>query len=75
MIVKNYYELTIGLPVFNEARNIEKILNAILQQSFKNFEVIISDNNSSDNTYAIINKLINSDKRFRVYKQRKYWFT
>ena len=69
--MKNYYELTIGLPVFNEARNIEKILNAILQQSFKNFEVIISDNNSSDNTYAIINKLINSDKRFRVYKQKE----
>ena len=69
--MKNYYELTIGFPVFNEARNIEKILNAILQQSFKNFEVIISDNNSSDNTYAIINKLINSDKRFRVYKQKE----
>jgi glycosyltransferase involved in cell wall biosynthesis len=45
--------VTIGVPVYNGERYLEGALDSILAQSFRDFEVIISDNASSDRTEAI----------------------
>lgn len=45
--------LTIGLPVFNGARYLQETLESVLSQSFTDFEVVISDNASTDDTEAI----------------------
>ena len=45
--------LTIGLPVFNGARYLQETLESVLSQSFTDFEVVISDNASTDETEAI----------------------
>lgn len=45
--------LTIGLPVYNGEQYLEAALDSILGQSFHDFELIISDNASSDATEAI----------------------
>lgn len=52
--------LSILIPARNEEENIENCLNSIVNQSYKNIEVIIVDDNSTDNTYDLINKY--SDK-------------
>ena len=53
--------VSIGLPVFNGEKIIEKTIINILSQTYKNIEVIISDNGSFDNTIKIIEKY---NKRF-----------
>jgi glycosyltransferase involved in cell wall biosynthesis len=45
--------LSIGLPVYNGERYLSKTLDSLLGQDFDDFELIISDNGSSDQTEAI----------------------
>ena len=59
--------LSIGLPICNEEEFLDKTLSFLLDQSFKDFEIIISDNVSEDKTSAIYQKF--NDKRIKIYKQ------
>jgi glycosyltransferase involved in cell wall biosynthesis len=64
--------LTIILPTFNSAKYLHFFLDSLQRQSFKNFQVYVADNKSSDQTLKIINKYFNfctkiisrSDKSF-----------
>lgn len=42
--------LSIGLPVYNGERYLAKSINALLSQTYENYELIISDNASTDGT-------------------------
>ena len=53
--------ISIVVPTFNSEIYIKKCVKTILNQSYKNFEIIIVDNNSCDNTIKIINSF-NSKK-------------
>ena len=50
------------IPTYNQSDLLLRCIKSVLGQSFKNFEIIIIDNNSSDNTGKIIrpfkNKII-----------------
>ena len=59
--------LSIGLPIRNEEEFLDKTLSLLLDQSFKDFEIIISDNVSEDKTSEIYQKF--NDKRIKIYKQ------
>jgi glycosyltransferase involved in cell wall biosynthesis len=48
----------------NRAHLLHRVYNSLLQQSFKNFEWIIVDDGSTDNTLDIVNVYINSDQSF-----------
>lgn len=61
--------ISIGMPVYNEAQFIQQTLNSILSQTYTNFELIISDNNSTDNTFAICQMYAERDKRITLIKQ------
>ncbi len=45
--------VSIGVPVYNEAKYVQQSLNSLLEQNYANIELIISDNCSTDNTYSI----------------------
>ena len=62
-------KVSIGLPVFNGEKTIGLALHSILSQDYQNFEVIISDNCSTDGTEAIAQSYCKSDSRFRYYRQ------
>ncbi len=64
---KNFFSIV--LPTYNRASDLEFALYCILRQSFLDFEVIISDNCSTDNTESIINKLKN--RKIRYFRNRK----
>lgn len=55
--------LSIGLPVYNGERYLEKSLRSILSQTFADFELIISDNASTDATEAICRRFAAADNR------------
>lgn len=57
------------IPMYNAEKYIEKCVNSILDQSFSDFEIIIVDNNSTDNSVNICNKLINKDHRIKLLHQ------
>ena len=57
--------LTLGLPVYNGERFLTASLDALLAQTFTDFELIISDNGSTDQTGAIARRYESSDPRVR----------
>lgn len=63
--------ISIGMPVFNGEKYLEDALKYILNQSYTNFELIISDNASTDNTSRICNTYALKDKRIRYYRNEK----
>jgi len=64
-------KICIGLAVYNGEKTIKKTLNSILEQTFTDFEVIISDNNSSDKTQKICQEHSNKYFNIKYFKQEK----
>ena len=65
MNIKNERPIvTIGLYVYNGEKYIKERLKNIFLQDFNNFELLISDNASNDNTSRICKEFLKKDKRF-----------
>jgi glycosyltransferase involved in cell wall biosynthesis len=63
--------VSIGLFVYNGERFIEETLRSILYQTFTDFELIISDNASTDRTGDIAQTYARRDSRIRYYRSEK----
>ena len=61
--------LNIGLPVYNGERYLAESLDSLLGQSYENFELIISDNASTDGTAEICRRYMKQDCRIRYICQ------
>ena len=61
--------LTVGLPVYNGANYLAESLDALLGQSYEDFELIISDNASTDGTADICRHYGKQDSRIRYFRQ------
>lgn len=61
---ENFFSII--LPTYNRAHKIFKALNSVINQSYQNWELIIVDNYSTDNTEELINSYNN--KKFFLYK-------
>ncbi len=60
---------SILIPVYNSALYIEQCIKSIKNQSYKNFECIIVNDGSTDNSLDLINDIIENDARFTVISQ------
>jgi len=63
-------DVTIGLPVYNGEEFLRKTICSLLNQSFENFEIVISDNDSTDSTEDICRELEKKDNRVRYVRQK-----
>lgn len=61
-------KVSIILPTFNRANLIIKAIESVLNQTYQNFELIIVDNFSTDNTLEIVNSF--NEKRIKYFKYR-----
>lgn len=61
--------ISIVMPVYNVEKYIRQCLESIKHQTFSNFEVIIVDDGSPDNSDSIYKEYVNIDKRFKVIKK------
>lgn len=61
--------LTVGLPVYNGEKYVAEALDALLGQTYTDFELIISDNASTDGTGEISRRYEKEDSRVRYYRQ------
>lgn len=64
------YKVSIIIPVFNEEKNICRVLDSVYSQTYKNFEVIVVDDGSEDNTGQICQNYNQKYNNFKyVYKK------
>jgi len=63
--------VSIGMPVFNGEKYLREALDSILAQTYRDFELIISDNASTDHTQQICLEYAAKDSRIRYYRNEK----
>jgi glycosyltransferase involved in cell wall biosynthesis len=63
--------VSIGLPVYNGEKFIRRALESLISQSYEHFEIIISDNASTDRTPEICREYMTRDKRIRYLRNPK----
>ncbi|MFN3597711.1 MAG: glycosyltransferase family 2 protein [Rubricoccaceae bacterium] len=63
--------IAIGLPVYNGARYLEQTLADLLGQTFGDFDLIVCDNASTDETEAIVRDAAARDRRVRYFRHAR----
>jgi|GEM_PF-6441120 len=63
--------VSVGIPVFNGESYIQASLDSILKQSYPHLEIIISDDQSTDASYQMLQEYARSDNRIKLIQQKK----
>lgn len=61
--------VAVGMPVYNGADTIEEALRCLLDGTYRDIEIIVSDNNSTDGTAEIVSKISAEDGRVTLFQQ------
>ena len=62
------YLVSVILPNYNSEKFLSKSIQSVLNQTYDNFELIIVDDCSTDNSHNIINQFMKKDKRIKFFK-------
>lgn len=62
--------ISVVVPVYNVDKYLSICVNSILSQTFRELDIILVDDGSTDNSYQICEKFAASDKRIRVIHQQ-----
>ena len=63
--------ISIVLPIYNGEKYMRESIDSIIMQSYKNWELIIVNDCSTDNTAQIANEYLQKDSRIKYYKNEK----
>lgn len=63
-------KISVVVPVYNAGNKLKKCIKSILNQTFKEFELILINDGSTDNSLSICNNYANIDKRVRVINKQ-----
>lgn len=66
MNIKNKL-ISIIVPIYNVENYLQECLESILKQTYKNFEVLLVDDGSTDNSANICKLYVEKDKRFKYF--------
>jgi teichuronic acid biosynthesis glycosyltransferase TuaG len=64
--MKSQPRISVVIPTYNRARELERALRSVLAQTYTNWEALVVDNHSSDNTDQVIDSL--NDPRIKLLK-------
>lgn len=59
------------MPTFNRAGTIGLAIESVLKQNYSNWELLVIDNQSTDNTQRVVEKYLKKDKRIRYFNLQK----
>ena len=62
-------ELSIVIPIYNVERTLQRCIDSVLGQSFQDFEMILVDDGSKDNSSVMADEIAQSDSRISVIHQ------
>jgi glycosyltransferase involved in cell wall biosynthesis len=65
-MIKKMPKVSIILPTYNSEKFLHRTINSVLNQTFTDWELIIVDDCSTDNTQEIINDFLKKDKRIKA---------
>ena len=65
------YEISVLLPTYNAEKYISDSLESITQQTYKDFNILIIDDCSTDNTFNIIKRYKERDSRIQIFRNSK----
>lgn len=60
--------VSIIIPCYNAEKYVESAVHSIMNQTYKNLEIILTDDCSTDGTFAILEKLAGEDSRIELFK-------
>lgn len=61
-------KVSICVPVYNRPQEVERAVRSALAQTFRDIEIVVVDNASTDSTWEVVTKLAESDSRIRVHR-------
>jgi glycosyltransferase involved in cell wall biosynthesis len=64
-------KLSIGLPIYNGQRSVRRVIDSVLGQTFRDLELVISDNASTDQTAAICREVAAADGRLKFHTREQ----
>ena len=70
-MIENEILVSVLMTVYNREKYIAEAIESVLASTFRNFELIIVDDSSKDNSFAIAQTFACIDNRVRVYKNEK----
>jgi chlorobactene glucosyltransferase len=59
--------VSVLIPARNEEHNIERCVNSLRNQIYKNYEILVLNDNSTDKTLQILNRIAETDSRVKVF--------
>jgi glycosyltransferase involved in cell wall biosynthesis len=62
--------VSVVMPTYNDAPYLEEAINDVLKQTYKNFELIIVNDGSTDNTSEILKKYSELDERIKIFDKK-----
>ena len=65
----NMVKISVVIPIYNCEEYLEESIRSILNQTFKDIEIVCVDDGSTDNSLDILNKLASDDSRLKVFSQ------
>lgn len=68
---ENYGLVSIIMPAYNCEKLVGTTIESVINQSYRNWELIVVDDCSQDNTYKIIKEYMKKDKRIKLYRLEK----
>ena len=68
---KTMPKITAIIPIYNVELYIERCLNSVMSQSYNDFECLCIDDCGTDDSIAIVQKIIEKDSRFRIISHEK----
>lgn len=67
--------VSIVIPTHNRKESLFRLIKSILASTYKNIEVVIIDDASSDNTFEGIKRRYGKNKKIKIYRNKKNLFT
>lgn len=64
--MNNIFKISVIVPVYNNEKYVERCINSIMEQTYKNIEIIIIDDGSKDNSLQICERLKSFDERIII---------
>ncbi|MFZ6645817.1 glycosyltransferase family 2 protein [Undibacterium sp. TJN25] len=68
---ENKYEISVIIPAFNAAKTISRAIESVRIQAMESLEILVIDDGSVDDTYAVVSSLVMPNENFRVLKMPK----
>ena len=64
-------KISIIIPLYNRQELIKDTLRSLIKQSYKNWEALVIDDMSNDNSFEIVKKIAEKEKRIKLIRRNR----